>query len=92
MLEALLRCRDVSLTFISSRTEETHNAALSGSWGIITAIAVSSILGWFLLLGLLFSIQDYQRTLTSTSGQAVTQIFIDTVGTDGAVALMVRRS
>jgi amino acid transporter len=38
-------------------TEETHNAAMSGPIGIITAIGVSAILGWFLVLSLLFSIQ-----------------------------------
>ncbi|KAF9519895.1 hypothetical protein BS47DRAFT_1374938 [Hydnum rufescens UP504] len=70
-------------------TEETHNAAVSGSWGIITAISVSSVLGWFLLVGMLFSIQDYQRTITTPTGQPVAQIFLDTVGTDGAVVLMV---
>lgn len=73
------------------RTEETHNAATAGSYGIITAIGVSAILGWFLILGLLFSIQDYQGTIGSSTGQPVAQIFIDTVGTDGAIALMVCR-
>lgn len=73
----------------SLRTEETHNAATSGSYGIISAIGVSAILGWFLLLGLLFSIQDYQGTIGSATGQPVAQIFLDCVGTNGAVALMV---
>lgn len=70
-------------------TEETHNAAMSGSIGIITAIGVSAILGWFLILGLLFSIQDLDGTLASSTGQPVTQIFLDTVGERGAIALMV---
>jgi hypothetical protein len=70
-------------------TEETKNAAMSGSIGIITAIGVSAILGWFLILGLLFSIQDLNRTLTSETGQPVTQIFLDTVGENGAIVLMV---
>ena len=50
-------------------TEETRNAAMSGPIGIITAIGVSAILGWFLLLGLLFSIQDYDATVASATGQ-----------------------
>ncbi len=70
-------------------TEETRNAAMSGPIGIITAIGVSAILGWFLLLGLLFSIQDYDATVASATGQPVTQIFLDTVGEKGAIALMV---
>ena len=70
-------------------TEETHNAAMSGSIGIIMAIGVSALLGWFLILGLLFSIQDLDATLNSSTGQPVTQIFLDTVGERGAIVLMV---
>ncbi|KAI0795906.1 APC amino acid permease [Abortiporus biennis] len=70
-------------------TEETHNAAMSGSIGIITAIGVSAVLGWFLILGLLFSIQDYDATVASATGQPVAQIFLDTVGVKGAIVLMV---
>ncbi|KAI0073328.1 APC amino acid permease [Panus rudis PR-1116 ss-1] len=70
-------------------TEETHNAAVSGPIGIIMAIGVSAVLGWFLILGLLFSIQDLDATLASETGQPVTQIFLDTVGSKGAIVLMV---
>jgi amino acid transporter len=70
-------------------TEETHNAAMSGPIGIITAIGVSAILGWFLILSLLFSIQDYGTTVASPTDQPVTQIFLDTVGKRGAIVLMV---
>lgn len=70
-------------------TEETHNAAMSGSIGIIMAIGVSAVLGWFLILGLLFSIQDLDTTVNSPTGQPVTQIFLDTVGPKGAIVLMV---
>jgi amino acid transporter len=69
-------------------TEETHNAAMSGPIGIVTAIGVSAVLGWFLILSLLFSIQDYETTVASTAGQPVTQIFLDTVGKKGAIVLM----
>ena len=71
-------------------TEETRDAAMSGSIGIVMAIGVSAFLGWFLLLGLLFSIQDLDATVNSSTGQPVAQIFIDTVGESGAIALMVR--
>ncbi|KAH9475281.1 Amino-acid permease BAT1 [Psilocybe cubensis] len=62
---------------------------MSGSIGIITAIGVSAVLGWFLILGLLFSIQNLDGTLDSATGQPVTQIFLDTVGEKGAIVLMV---
>ena len=71
-------------------TEETHNAAMSGSIGIIMAIGVSALLGWFVILGFLFSIQDLDRTVNTSTGQPVAQIFLDTVGEKGAIVLMVR--
>ncbi|KAG1765043.1 amino acid/polyamine transporter I [Suillus placidus] len=70
-------------------TEETHNAAMAGSIGIIMAIGVSAVLGWFLVLGLLFSIQNLDNTIASPTGQPVAQIFLDTVGNHGAIVLMV---
>lgn len=47
------------------------------------------MLGWFLILGLLFSMQDYDATVATETGQPVAQIFLDTVGQDGAIVLMV---
>ncbi|KAI0804767.1 APC amino acid permease [Irpex lacteus] len=70
-------------------TEETHNAAVAGPIGIIMAIGVSAVLGWFLILGLLFSIQDLDGTVNSATGEPVAQIFLDTVGEKGAIVLMV---
>jgi hypothetical protein len=64
---------------------------MAGSIGIIMSIDVSTILGWFLILGLLFSIQDYDSAIASLMGQPVTQIFLDTVSQKGAIVLMVRR-
>ena len=70
-------------------TEETHNAAMAGPIGIVMAIGVSAVLGWYLILGLLFSIQDLDRTVSTATGQPVAQIFLDTVGEKGASVLMV---
>jgi amino acid transporter len=70
-------------------TEETHNAATSRPIGIITAIGVSAILGCFLILSLLFSIQDYGTTVASSTDQLVMQIFLDTIGKKGMIVLMV---
>jgi hypothetical protein len=62
---------------------------MSGSIGIVMAIGVSGILGWFFIVGLLFSIQDLDGVVNSKTGQPVTQIFLDTVGENGAIVLMV---
>lgn len=62
---------------------------MAGPLGIIMAIGVSAVLGWFLLLGLLFSIQDLDGTVNSPTGEPVAQIFLDTVGEKGAIVLMV---
>jgi len=70
-------------------TEETHNAAMSGPLGILMAIGVSAILGWYTILGLLFSIQDFDTTVATPTKQPVAQIFLDTVGEKGAIVLMV---
>ncbi|CAL1698552.1 unnamed protein product [Somion occarium] len=70
-------------------TEETHNAAVAGPVGIVMAIGISAVLGWFLILGLLFSIQDLDHTVASPTGQPVAQIILDTVGEKGAIVLMV---
>ncbi|KIM88000.1 hypothetical protein PILCRDRAFT_814677 [Piloderma croceum F 1598] len=69
-------------------SEETHGAAMAGPIGIIMAIGVSAVFGWFLILGLLFSIQDLDGTINSATTQPVTQIFLDTVGEKGAIVLM----
>ncbi|KAI6127158.1 amino acid/polyamine transporter I [Pisolithus sp. B1] len=76
-------------TLTAKMTEETHNAAMAGSIGIIMALGVSAILGWFLILGLLFSIQNLETTISSPTGEPVAQIFLDTVGEKGAIVLMV---
>jgi hypothetical protein len=53
------------------------------------SIGVSAFMGWFLILCLLFSIQDYDATIGTSTGQPVAQIFLDTVGEGGAIALLV---
>jgi hypothetical protein len=46
---------------------------MSGPIEIITAIGVSAILSWFLILSLVLSIQDYGTTVASPTGQSVTR-------------------
>jgi amino acid transporter len=51
-------------------------------------VAVSAVFGFFLILCLLFSIQDFQATLDSEYGQPVVQIYVDVFGRSGAVVAM----
>jgi len=52
------------------------------------SIGVSFLFGWFFLLCLLFSIQDFDGTVGSDYGQPVLQIFVDCFGKVGAVIAM----
>lgn len=69
-------------------SEETKKAEWSAPIGVLTSIIVSGIFGFFYLLSLLFSIQDFDNTVNSSVGQPVLQIFIDVFGEDGAIVLM----
>ena len=69
-------------------SEETRKASWSAPIGVISSVGFSSLFGLFVLLSFLFSIQDFDGTVTSTVGQPVLQIFIDVFGDDGAVVLM----
>ncbi|KAG0140423.1 hypothetical protein CROQUDRAFT_665184 [Cronartium quercuum f. sp. fusiforme G11] len=62
--------------------EETSNASVSVPLGVLTSVIASSIFGFGVLLAFLFSIQDFQSTLTSP--QPVLQIMIDVFGLKGA--------
>ena len=52
------------------------------------SVGASSVFGFFLILSLLFSIQDFQGTVNSKVGQPVLQILLDVFGDKGAIALM----
>lgn len=69
-------------------SEETNNAAWNAPLGVLTSVGVSAIFGFFLLVSLLFSIQDFDSTVNSDVGQPVLQILIDIFGNRGAIALM----
>jgi len=68
-------------------SEETRDAARSAPRGVLLSIGVSFLFGFFLILCLLFSIQDFQSTIGSSYGQPVLQILVDVFGEDGAVVL-----
>ena len=69
-------------------SEETRNASWSAPIGVLTSIGCSAVFGFFLLLCLLFSIQDFERTLDSAYDQPVLQILVDVFGENGAIVLM----
>ncbi|KAL8870162.1 MAG: hypothetical protein Q9174_003730 [Haloplaca sp. 1 TL-2023] len=52
------------------------------------SIGVSAIFGFFVILSLLFSIQDFDTVLGSEYDQPVLQILVDLYGENGAIALM----
>ncbi|KAF9983367.1 hypothetical protein BGZ65_001874 [Modicella reniformis] len=70
-------------------TEETKNADVAGPIGILMAVGVSFVAGLGYLLALTFGIQDLDRVLTTTMGNPITQIFVDSVGETGAILLLV---
>ena len=69
-------------------SEETNNASWNAPLGVLMSVGVSAVFGFFLIIALLFSIQDFAGTVGSTVGQPVTQILIDIFGDKGAIALM----
>ena len=54
---------------------------------MVSSVGFSAIFGFFVLMAFLFSIQDYNGTINSPTGQPVLQIFIDVFGEDGALVL-----
>ena len=68
-------------------SEETRKASWSAPLGVLSSVICSAIFGFFLLLCLLFSIQDFDTTVASQVGQPVLQILLDIFGEDGAIVL-----
>ena len=69
-------------------SEETTNASWNAPIGVLMSVGCSAIFGFFLLISLLFSIQDFESTVDSEVGQPVLQILVDVFGENGAIALM----
>jgi amino acid transporter len=69
-------------------SEETTNAQVSASRGIMRAIGWSWLAGFVLLAGLTFAIQDYASTQATATGVPPAQIFLDSLGLAGAKALL----
>ena len=60
--------------------EETHDAANAAPRGIVMSVVVSVIAGFFLLVAITWSIQDYEAERTTALGLPPAQIFIDAAG------------
>ncbi|OKL58767.1 hypothetical protein UA08_05579 [Talaromyces atroroseus] len=71
-------------------SEETHRADWSAPIGVLMSIGVSALFGFFLLLCLLFSIQNFDATVNSDTnyGEPVFKILVDVFGEDGALVLI----
>ncbi|WP_035851445.1 amino acid permease [Kitasatospora azatica] len=69
-------------------TEETNDAAVSGPRGIVRSIWLSWIAGFVLIVGLTFAIQDWDSTLSTTTGVPPAQVFIDALGMTGGKLLL----
>ncbi|KAJ6014886.1 APA family basic amino acid/polyamine antiporter [Penicillium herquei] len=68
-------------------SEETHKAEWTAPIGVLMSIGVSAVFGFFLLLCLLFSIQDFDATVDSSTnyGEPVFKILVDCMGENGAL-------
>lgn len=67
--------------------EETRKAVRDAPIGLLSSIAASAAFGFFLLVSLLFSIQDFEKVRSAK--QPVLQILTDACGTSGGLVLMV---
>eukprot|EP00249_Psilotum_nudum_P017808 c26499_g1_i2 orf=146-1093(-) len=77
-------------------TEETKSSDKNGPYGIISAVAISVVVGWAYLLGVTFAVTDISHVLDSNNdahGYAIAQIFYDAFktrydsGTGGIICL-----
>jgi amino acid transporter len=69
-------------------SEETKQAQVSAARGIIYSILWSWIVGFVLLAGMLFAIQNYAGTVSTPTGVPPAQIFLDALGLTGAKILL----
>lgn len=75
------------LTFIRSMSEETHDAAIRGPVAINAAVITSGLIGWMLTVTFCFCLGDLDSTLSSPTGMAVAQIFLNAGGKVGGTVM-----
>jgi amino acid transporter len=67
--------------------EETRKASRNAPIGIISSLVCSALLGFFLLLALLFSIQDFDALLNTQFNQPIMHILCDLFGRKGSTII-----
>lgn len=67
--------------------EETRKAVRDAPLGLLSSIAGSAVVGFILIIALLFSIQDFGAVLAAP--QPVLKILIDACGEGGGLVLMI---
>ncbi|KAG1744393.1 amino acid/polyamine transporter I [Suillus lakei] len=69
-------------------SEESSNAATAVPWAIVSAIGIAGILGWAINVSLAFCMgTDVDSLLSSPIGQPMAQIFFNSFGQTGTLAL-----
>ncbi|KAG2047467.1 amino acid transporter [Suillus hirtellus] len=69
-------------------SEESSNAATAVPWAIVSAIGIAGILGWAINVSLTFCMgSDLESLLNSPIGQPMAQIFFNSFGQKGTLAL-----
>lgn len=68
-------------------SEETRNAEWSAPVGVVSSVGFSSLFGFFVLLAFLFSIQNFEDTVSNAYSQPVLKIFVDIAGEEGALVM-----
>ncbi|KAG1718840.1 amino acid permease-domain-containing protein [Suillus lakei] len=69
-------------------SEESSNAATAVPWALVSAIGIAGILGWAINVSLTFCMgTDMDSLLSSPIGQPMAQIFFNSFGQTGTLAL-----
>lgn len=69
-------------------SEETLHAQTNAARGIVNSIFWSWLVGFVLIAGMLFAVQDYAGTVGTATGVAPAQIFLDSLGQTTAELLL----
>lgn len=69
-------------------TEETKEADVAGSWGMVGAVLVSAVSGWFVLIAFFLGIHDYEAAVKTPTGFPITQILLDNFGRELTIFFM----
>ncbi|KAL1996010.1 hypothetical protein VTN49DRAFT_545 [Thermomyces lanuginosus] len=71
-------------------SEETRRASWSAPWGVLMSIGVSALFGLYLILCMLFSIQNFEATINPETnyGMPVFKIIVDVFGENGGLVLI----